>query len=122
MARSLLRLLDFGHGADAFDGHADQLDRVDRLIAANRSLVDPGNYIQAFHHLAEDRVFSIPARDRSSRDEELAGSRIRRAGVGNRQLARLRKHKPRQHLVANGETAIERRGGAGASTRYRLPW
>jgi hypothetical protein len=100
--------------------HADQLGRVDRLVAMHLNLVDLADHIHALHHFTEDCVFSSPAHSRPGRNEELATPRIRRTGVGKRQSARARKRQPGHNLVLDGETAIVRRAAVGSSTLDRL--
>src|ERR1035441_10296430 len=47
---------------DPFDGYANQFHRVHRPIAAERSVIDLGNYTLPIHHRAEDCVLTIPWR------------------------------------------------------------
>src|ERR1039457_1734722 len=72
---------------DPIDGYADQFHRVHRLIAADRGVIDPRNYILPLHHHAEDGVLAVPYAHGTGGNEKLAAARIRLAGVCHGELA-----------------------------------
>ena len=73
---------------NAFDGHADELDRVDRAVFARGHVVDRIDHLHAVDDGAKDRILSVPWADAIDGHEELATAGVRFSGIGDGELAR----------------------------------